>query len=49
MKPAEMPRRVQADEEYANRNRNNVTYRSQIEVANAHHEKVADDGVEESP
>ena len=49
MKPAEMPRRVEADQQCANRKSKNVTYRSEIEVANAHHEKVADEGVEEAP
>src|ERR1035438_10213007 len=49
MKPAEMPRRLEADQQRANRKSKNVTDRSQIKVANAHHEKVADDGVEEAP
>jgi hypothetical protein len=34
---AEVTRRKQADEECANRKSKNVTYRSQIKVANAHH------------
>jgi hypothetical protein len=49
MKLAEMPRQLEADQQCANRKSNNVTYRSQIKVANAHHEKVSDDGVEEAP
>jgi hypothetical protein len=34
---AEVTRREQADEEYADRKSKNVTYRSQIKDANAHH------------
>ena len=49
MKPAEMPCRLEADQQYANRKSKNVTYRFQIKVANAHHEKVADHGVKEAP
>jgi hypothetical protein len=49
MKLAEMPRRLDADQQCANRKSKNVTYRSQIKVANAHHEKVADDSVEKAP
>ena len=49
MELAEVTRREQADEECADRKSQNVTYRSEIEVANAHHEKAADDGVEEAP
>src|SRR3984885_7848285 len=44
-----MPRHEKANQQCANRKSKNVTYRSQIKVANAHHEKVADDGVEEAP
>jgi hypothetical protein len=49
MKLAEMPRQLEADQQYPNRKSNDVTYRSQIKVANADHEKVAEYGVEESP
>src|ERR1700689_2805884 len=49
MKLAEMPRHEKANEQCANRKSKNVTYRSQIKVANARHEKVAGDGVEEAP
>src|ERR1700733_14763780 len=44
-----MPRHEKANQQCANRKSENVTCRSQIEVANAHHEKVAHDGVEEAP
>src|ERR1700678_2916014 len=49
MKLAEMPRHEKANQQCANRKSKNVTYRSQIKVANARHEKVAGDGVEEAP
>src|ERR1700733_9319465 len=49
MKPAEMPRHENTNQQCANRKSKNVTYRSQIKVANAHHEKVAGDCVEEAP
>src|ERR1700690_2476172 len=49
MKLAEMPCRMQADEECARRKSKNVADRSQIEVANAHHQKVGGNGVEEAP
>src|ERR1700678_2206514 len=49
MKLAEMPRRLEADHQCANRKSKNVTCRSQIKVANAHHQKVAGDRVEEAP
>src|SRR6201996_9060025 len=49
MELAEMPRRLEADQQCANRESDNVAYRSQVEVADAHHENVADDGVEEAP
>ena len=49
MKLAKMARRLEADQQCANRKSKNVTQRSQIEVSNARHEKVADDSVEETP
>jgi hypothetical protein len=49
MKLPEMPRHENTNQQYTNRKSKNVTYRSQIKVANAHYEKVADDGVEEAP
>ena len=49
MKPAEMARRVKADKQCADRENKNVTYRSRIEVADGHHEKVGDGGVEKAP
>jgi hypothetical protein len=49
MKLAEMPRQLEADQQCANRKSKNVTYGSRIKVANAHHEKIPDDGVKEAP
>src|ERR1700733_13548938 len=49
MKLAEMPRRLEADQQGANRKRNNVTVRSQIKAANPRHQKIAGDGVKEAP
>src|SRR5579862_8915443 len=49
MKLSEMPRRLQANQQRANRKCENITYRSQIKVANAHREKIPDDSVKESP
>src|ERR1700685_4615763 len=44
-----MPRHEKTDQQCTNPKSKNVTNRSQIEVANAYHEKVADNGVEEAP
>src|ERR1700744_3077830 len=49
MKLAEVPRRLKADQQCADGERNNVTERSEIEVTHAHNQKVADDDVEEAP
>jgi hypothetical protein len=49
MELAEMPRHENTNQQCANRKSKNVTERSQIKVANAHHQKVADDDVEETP
>src|SRR5579862_9169618 len=49
MKLAEVPRQLEADQQCANRKGKNVTCRSEIKVPNAHHEKVAHDGIEEAP
>src|ERR1700691_2462952 len=49
MKLAEMARRMEADQQCANRKSKNVTYRSQIKVTNADHEKIPGDGVKEAP
>src|ERR1700761_7895668 len=44
-----MPRREQADQQRANRKSKNVMDRSEIEVANAYHQQVAGNHVEEAP
>ena len=49
MKPAEMARGMEADEYCANRKSKHIRNRSGVKVANAHHQKVAGDGVEEAP
>ncbi len=49
MKLAEMPRRLKADQQCADRKSKNIADRSQIKVADTHHEKVTDDGIEEAP
>src|ERR1700743_2295973 len=49
MKLAEMPRHEKTNQQCANPKSNNVTYRSEIKVANAHHQKIPGDGVKEAP
>src|ERR1700678_826487 len=49
MKLAEMPRHEKTNQQCANRKSKNVTYRSRIKVANAHHQKIPGDGVKEPP
>jgi hypothetical protein len=49
MELAKVTRRLDADQQRANRKSKKVIRRTQIEVPNAQHEKVGDDGVEEAP
>src|ERR1700722_7679472 len=49
MKLAEMPRHEKTNQQCANPKSKNVPYRSQIKVANAHHQKIPGDSVKEAP